>query len=84
MELEELHDRLSEILVQLKFEQLQEVCLTAKIPTERLTRKQTLIRKISEAVDSIIDIEDEETAQEFLNRLIASAEEQKNNTCLVV
>lgn len=40
MELEELHDQLSEILVQLKIEQLQEVCVQAKIPTEKLTRKQ--------------------------------------------
>lgn len=75
MELEQLHDRLSEILVQLKFKQLQEVCVSAKIPTENLTKKHTLIRTISEAVDGIIEIEEEEVARVFLNRLIERAKE---------
>lgn len=75
MELEQLHDRLSEILVQLKFEQLQEVCVSAKIPTENLTKKHTLIWTISEAVDGIIEIEEAKVARVFLNCLIVRAKE---------
>lgn len=68
MELEELQDQLSELLVQLKFEQLQEVCLQAKISTESYTRKHTLNRMKNE---------EEEVTHEFLLRLIAHAEEVK-------
>lgn len=80
MELERLQDRLSEILVQLRFEQLREVCSQAKISIEKVTKKHTLIRTISEAVDSVIEIEDGDVAHEFLVRLITYAEEIKGRS----
>lgn len=73
MELEQLQDRLSEILLLLRFDQLQEVCLQAKISTEKQTKKHTLIRSISEAVE----IEEGEVAHAFLDSLIRRAKEVK-------
>lgn len=73
MELEQLQDQLSEILLQLKSDQLREVCLEAKISTGKQTKKHTLIRSISEAVDTVIEVEEEEVAHAFLDRLIKSA-----------
>ncbi|KAG7525905.1 hypothetical protein JOB18_033454 [Solea senegalensis] len=77
MELERLQDQLNEILVQLRFEQLQEVCLQAKTSTERQTKKHTLIRAINEAVDIAIEEEEEEVTYAFLVKLIKSAEEME-------
>ncbi|TRY57863.1 hypothetical protein DNTS_017659 [Danionella cerebrum] len=77
MELEELQDQLSEVLLQLKLDQLQEVCWQAKISTEKETRKHTLIRAINDAADTAIDTEDEEVAHAYLDRLVKHAKEVK-------
>ncbi|XP_070401872.1 uncharacterized protein [Nothobranchius furzeri] len=84
MELEQLQDKLSETLVQLKMDQLQEVCLYAKVPTENQTKKHTLIRLISEVDDIAIETEEEDVACEFLNRLIAKAKAMQKNESMVV
>uniref|UniRef100_A0A8C6Q036 Gypsy retrotransposon integrase-like protein 1 n=2 Tax=Nothobranchius furzeri TaxID=105023 RepID=A0A8C6Q036_NOTFU len=84
MELEQLQDKLSETLVQLKMDQLQEVCLYAKVPTENQTKKHTLIRLISEVADIAIETEEEDVACEFLNRLIAKAKAMQKNESMVV
>ncbi len=73
MELEKLQDELSESLVQLRCEQLQEVCSHAKIAAEKETKKHTLIRLISQAADTAVDDEEEEVASAFLVRLITTA-----------
>lgn len=80
MEFEELQDRLSELLVQLRFDQLQEVSGHFKIATENLTKKHTLIRTISEVADKAIEEEDETVAREFLTRMIDFAKEIKTKS----
>ncbi|XP_019221791.1 uncharacterized protein LOC109204700 [Oreochromis niloticus] len=77
MELEQLQDQLSESLLQLRSDQLQEVCLQAKISIGKQTKKHTLIRTISEAVETIIEVEEEEVAHTFLDRLIKTVKELK-------
>ena len=73
MELESLQDQLAESLVQLQWEQLQEVCFQAKISTEKQTKKHTLIRLIIEAAEKAVEDEEEQSA--FLIRLIKTAKE---------
>lgn len=73
MEFEDLQDRLNEILVQLRFEQLQEVCGHCKVKTENLTKKHALIRAINEVVDTAIEEEDANVAREYLVQAIAFA-----------
>ncbi|XP_043970233.1 v-maf avian musculoaponeurotic fibrosarcoma oncogene homolog Gb isoform X1 [Gambusia affinis] len=79
MELEQLQDQLSKALVQLKVDQLQEVCLYGKVSAENQTRKHKLISLINTAVDTAIDCEEEDVACEFLSRLISKAKEVSEN-----
>lgn len=66
MELEKLQDELSESMVQLQCEQVQELCFHAKIATKEGLKKHTPIRLISQAADAVIDDEKEEVASAFL------------------
>ena len=75
MELESLQDQLAESLVQLQWEQLQEVCFQAKISTEKQTKKHTLIRLTIEAAEKAVEDEEEQVASAFLIRLIKTAKE---------
>lgn len=79
MELEQLQDWLSEILLQLRFNQLLKLCLQAKIFTEKQTKKHTLISSLSEAVETAIETE-EEVAHAFLIHLIESAKEVRKSS----
>lgn len=75
MELEQLQDQLSEALVRLKVDQLQEVCSYGKVSTENQTTKHKLIRLIDAAVDTAMESEEEDVARKFLSRLISKAKE---------
>lgn len=79
MELEQLQDWLSEILLQLRFNQLLKLCLQAKIFTEKQTKKHTLISSLSEAVETAIETEEEKVAHTFLVCFIESAKEVKES-----
>ncbi|KAM9735208.1 uncharacterized protein ACNS7B_014526 [Menidia menidia] len=72
MELERLQDQLTELLCQLTFEQLKEVCIQAKVSPDK-GKRHTLIRAVNESVDKAIESEEEEVAETFVRELLATA-----------
>ena len=78
MELEWLQDTVSEKLLQLRLEQLRELCEYAKKPGENVTKRHKLIRLISESMDEAIENEDEDVARTYLTALLKLAESDQS------
>ena len=65
MELEQLQDQLTELLCQLKIEQLKEVCIQAKVSSDK-EKRHTLILAINEIVDKACEEEEHDVAETFV------------------
>ena len=72
MELEQLQDQLTELLCQLKIEQLKEVCIQAKVSSDK-EKRHTLILAINEIVDKACEEEEHDVAETFVQELLATA-----------
>ncbi|KAF4115252.1 hypothetical protein G5714_002741 [Onychostoma macrolepis] len=70
MDIEQLQDRLSAALLQLRLDQLHEVCVYEKLSVEGQSKRHSLIRLISEAVENVIDTEDEDVARQHVKDLL--------------
>jgi len=80
MELEELAETVSQKLWLLQPNQLKEVCVEAKIPSEEVITRQVLIKLITESMDNVIDDEEEDVAKQYLSTLLKSVEQIIGNT----
>ncbi|KAF7702597.1 hypothetical protein HF521_001880 [Silurus meridionalis] len=60
MNIEQLQDRLSEALLRLRLDQLQEVCVYAKLSVDGQSKRHLLIRLISGSVENVIETEDDD------------------------
>ena len=69
MELEQLHDQLTELLCQLEIEQLKEVSIQAKVSPDK--EKHTLIRAINETVDKAFEEEEHDVAETFVQEFVS-------------
>ncbi|KAL2089169.1 hypothetical protein ACEWY4_016068 [Coilia grayii] len=78
MELERLQDQLTELLCQLTLEQLKEVCIQAKVSTDK-AKRHTLIRAINESVEKAIESEEEDVAETFVRGLTAVAKQLRQS-----
>ena len=72
MELEQLQDQLTELVCQLMLEQLKEVCIQAKVSTDK-EKRHTLIRLINESVDQALEDEEDDVADTVVRELLATA-----------
>ena len=68
MELEQLQDQLTELLCQLKIEQLKEACIQAKVSPDK-EKRHTLIRAINETVDKAFEEEEHDVAETICARV---------------
>lgn len=65
MDLEEFAETVSQRLWLLQLDQLKEVCVEAKIPSEDVTSRRALIRRITGYVDDVINDEDTDVSRVF-------------------
>lgn len=70
-ELEQLQDRLTELLCRLNVDQLKEVCTQCKVSPHN--EKHTSIGAIHESVDKALEEEEHDVAETFLQYLLATA-----------
>lgn len=78
MEIERLQDQLTELLCQLTLEQLKEVCIQAKVSTDK-AKRHTLIRAVNESVDKALESEEEDVAETFVRDLLTTAKQLRQN-----
>ncbi|KAL1276924.1 hypothetical protein QQF64_023597 [Cirrhinus molitorella] len=70
MDTEQLQDLLSKALLRLRLDQLQEVCVYAKLSAEGQSKRHSLIRLISEAVDNVRETEEDDVARQHVKDLL--------------
>lgn len=70
MALEDLQDQLGEKLLDLSVEQLKTVCIEVKVSAEKETKRHVLLRLINQSIETVIEEEESDVAENHLNRLL--------------
>lgn len=79
MALEQLQDKLGEKLLDLNVEQLTEVCMRSKVSAGQNTKRHALLRLINTHIDTVVEEEDSEVAEQCLYELLKLTEKMKKD-----
>ncbi|KAM9467441.1 uncharacterized protein Hap1MRO34_014209 [Clarias gariepinus] len=80
MDTEKLQDQLGEALLRLRLDQLQKVCVFAKLSAEGQIKRHSLIRLISRAVDDVVETEENDVAGQHVKDLLEFISEIKQRS----